>query len=189
MLDNPVLHALKQRNACGKLAEPGPDAGELNEIIQAALRAPDHAGLKPWRFLLISGAGRNALGQLFVDATLKLQPQTTDDKQASIAAKPLRAPLIIAVIARVQAHPKVPGVEQILSAGCAAQNILLAAESFGYGAIWRTGEMAFNRDVMQGLGLASHEQLLGFIYIGTRAAAPKTLPKLDPQDFSAHWPG
>ena len=186
-MSNPGLELLQQRNACAKLTAPGPDAGELKEIFKAALRAPDHASLKPWAFITIEGDARLKLGELFVQAHQQAGNKLDEKKAEKIRNKPLRAPLIVAVAASITEHEKVPDIEQIVSAGCAAQNILLAAQALGYGAIWRTGDMAFDDHVQDGLGLAQHQMLLGFIYIGTKDMALKPLPEHQLNDFVRTW--
>ena len=84
-------------------------------------------------------------------------------------------------------HPKVPPIEQSLSAGCAAHNILLAAEALGYAGVWRTGEPAFDRNVMDELGLAGTEEIIGFLYLGSRDGEPKPLPQVDLQNHLRSW--
>ena len=87
----------------------------------------------------------------------------------------------------ISEHPKVPAVEQRLSAGCAAHSLLLAAEAQGYAGIWRTGDAAFDRRVMDALGLAANEEIIGFLYIGTRDGKTKSLPDLAHDDFVSQW--
>lgn len=184
-----ALTLLQQRNSSPKLCEPGPDAASIDVMLKAATRAPDHANLRPWRFLLVEGSARIKLGELFADALALRNPEASDAELEKAKSKTLRAPLIIAVIARYTEHPKVPLLEQQLSAGCAAHSLLLAAEALGYAGIWRTGANAFDRNVMRGLGLADSECLVGFLYFGTRDGREKPLPEHDPQTFAQHWPG
>lgn len=188
MSQQAILKAIQQRNSAGKLTEPAPNSNELEEIFQAALRAPDHAALKPWRFLTIAGDDRFALGELLSDYALSNDAELSKEKQQLMAEKALRAPLVIAPIVKLTEHPKVPEIEQWLSAACAVQNILLAAEALGYGAIWRTGSVAFSSLAEQRLQLADNEKLLGFIYIGTKAAAGKRLPVYNTNDYVGAWP-
>lgn len=185
---NAVLDFLQQRNSSGKLIEPGPNDAELQAIFEAAIRAPDHGRLTPWRFVTISGEARNQLGQLFVKAK-QLQGENDPDILEKIAANPMRAPLIVVVVARIQTQEKIPEVEQQLSAGCAAHGILLAAEALGYAGMWRTGSVAYDALVKHELGLANHEQITGFIYLGSQQGRKKRLPQLDPSDFVTPWPG
>ena len=101
--------------------------------------------------------------------------------------KPLRAPLILVVAARLVEHPNVPEVEQILSAGAMAQNLMLAAHALGYGSMWRTGSMAYDQIVAQGLGLESNEKMIGFLYVGQIKGNQKALPEHDPEHFVTRW--
>jgi len=184
---NSVLHFLQNRNSSPKLVEPTPSTGELREIIAAATRVPDHAWLRPWRFLAIEGTRLADFGTVLEKNLVRREPRadTAAKKKARLA--PLRAPLIIVVIARIEEHVKVPAREQRLSAACAAHAILLAAEALAYAGVWRTGEAAFDRNIMTELGLSDNEEITGFIYLGTRDGSAKTLPELDPDDFLSRW--
>ncbi len=184
---NETLKFLQSRNSAPKLAAPAPGPAELDQIFAAALRVPDHAWLRPWRFLVVSGERRAELGRVFVEA-LKLRNPAADEAALAKAANgPLRAPTLVVVITRLSEHPKVPHVEQRQSAACAAHAILLATEACGYAGIWRTGDAAFDPNVQRALGLAANEEITGFLYLGTREGNAKPIPALDPADFVAHW--
>jgi len=183
-----ALIALHGRVSENRLAEPPPTLAQREALFQAALRVPDHGWLRPWRFLCIEGAARERLGDLFAKA---LQQKNTDASREALERAhtlPLRAPLLIVVIARLHS-PRMPDVEQLLSAGCAAHAIVLAAHAQGIGAIWRTGEMAYETAVMQGLGLDEHERIVGFIYLGTVTGQRRSPPLLDTADFVSDWTG
>lgn len=182
-----ALTLLLQRNSATRLDAPGPGREAIAQMIRCALRAPDHGRLQPTRFLLIEGDSRLRLGQLFADALRARKPSATDDEIGKSLHAPQRAPLLVVVIARPQPHSKVPVLEQQLAAGCAAHGLLLAAQALGFGAIWRTGDYARDPLVRAGLGLGTDEDIIGYIYIGTPAAAPKPLPALDPANFVQHW--
>lgn len=182
-----TLEALHKRTSCPRLIEPGPSAEQLENICKAALRAPDHALLTPWRFLLVRDESRNKLGELFVDAAKQNTPVPSEAKLASIALKPLRAPLVIVCIAAIKDHPKVPPIEQELSAAAATQNMLLAAFAQNLGAMWRTGSMAYNPIVKKGLGLKDNEKICGFLYLGTPAAPPRKVTELVSTEFFQDW--
>ena len=187
-----AITLLHRRNSSPKLREPAPEGEALENMFKAALRAPDHAWLRPWRFLTITGEARNELGRLMVKATqLRKQqagePAMTEEEIAKLAAKPLRAPLIITVIASIKEHPKVPAVEQVISAGCAAHSLLLAAHAQGFAGVWRTGTNAFDTTVMQGLGLAPNEEIVGFLYLGTVEGNYKPLRELSVSDYAQSW--
>lgn len=182
-----ALTLLTQRNSEPKLTLPAPDRETLHRIIEAALRAPDHGRLRPWRFLTIEGKARYRLGELFVEALKLRKPDAADEELKKNAEAPLRAPLIVAVIARQTDNVKVPVVEQLLSAGCAAHGILLAAQALGFGAIWRTGDNSYDAHVQAGLGLNADETLIAYIYIGTPIGVPKPLAPLAVEDFVQAW--
>ena len=182
-----ALEALLTRNSVPRLGEPAPAAEQLENICRAALRAADHAMLRPWRFLIVRGESRDRLGGLFVEAALASDPDMKPEEQDRLRAKTLRAPMIIVVIASHVEHPKVPAIEQDLSAGAAAQNMLNAAHAQGVGAMWRTGSMAYDRHVMAGLGLAENEKIIGFLYLGSVAGNLKKLRPEDPADYFREW--
>jgi nitroreductase len=182
-----ALSLLLGRNSAAKLCEPAPHGDALDNIYQAALRAPDHARLRPWRFLTVAGDGRYALGDLYAEALALRNPQATPQELDKARGKSLRAPLLIVVIACIKEHPKVPLIEQQLSAGCAAHGMLLAAHAQGFAGIWRTGANAFDRKVMDGLGLGVNEQIIGFLYLGSVDGNAKPLPKLNVTDFVQEW--
>ncbi|NQX89184.1 MAG: nitroreductase family protein [Halioglobus sp.] len=182
-----IIQFLQQRNSAPKLTEPGPSAGQLEEIFRAGLRAPDHGRLRPWRFISIAGDRRIAFGELLEHCLVARSPNadiTTRDKARNA---PLRAPLVVVVVVNVTEHPKVPAMEQRLSGACAAQGILLATEASGFAAIWRTGANAFDRAVMDGLGLKASEEIIGFLYIGSRQGPGKPIPELNTSDFVSSW--
>jgi nitroreductase len=182
-----AIDALLGRNSASQLTDPAPRGKDLQTLFKAALRAPDHARLKPWRFLVIEGQGRAQLGEVFAQAALADKPALDRQALDKLRAKPLRAPLIIAVIARLQQHPKVPEIEQYLSAGTAAHGMLLAAHALGYAGIWRTGPMVFHPGVHRALGLQANEKLVGFLYLGTRQGEAKALPDYPSCDFFQYW--
>lgn len=184
---NAILDFLQQRNSAPRLVAPAPDKDELAQMLRAALRAPDHAWLRPWRFLAIRGGRREAFGDVLESCLLERDPAADAAARDKARAAPLRAPLVLVVVARLQDHPKVPALEQRLSAGCAAHALLLAAEALGYAGIWRTGAPAFDPAVHRALGLAESEEVVAFLYLGTRQGTPKTLPDLAPEDFCREW--
>ncbi|MCW3150773.1 NAD(P)H nitroreductase [Stutzerimonas stutzeri] len=182
-----ALDLLLNRVSVTRLCDPAPDAAQLDLLFRAALRAPDHAQLRPWRFLTVAGEAREQLGELFATALLAREPDSTAEALQKARNMPLRAPLLVVVIARLQAHPKVPESEQLLAAGCAAHGLLLAAHAQGIGAVWRTGDFAYDPTVSSGLGLSAQERVLGFLYLGTPEGRVRTAPVLDPADFVSAW--
>jgi nitroreductase len=184
---NELLHFLQHRNSSPRLVAPAPSQLELEGMFKAALRAPDHAWLRPWRFITIAGERRQDFGLVLERCLRQRNPQADDAALQKARNAPLRAPLLVAVVARLTDHPKVPAIEQRLSAGCAAHALMLAAGACGYAGIWRTGDAASDRAVMNALGLEDNEEITGFIYLGTRDGAAKTLPSLDTAEFVSDW--
>jgi nitroreductase len=182
-----ALDALLNRVSVSKLMEPAPDQAQQALIFGSALRAADHGRLCPWRFLVIEGAARQALGDLFARAAIEDDPATSPTVIDRFRAMPLRAPMLVVVIARCERHPKVPAVEQLISAGAAAQNMITAAFALGLGAIWRTGDMAYHPSVKQELGLDEPEQIVGYLYFGTPGAPLGSPPAADYRDYFVSW--
>lgn len=183
-----ALTLLHERSSMGKLMGPAPDRQQLDALYRAALRAPDHKELTPWRFIEFSGNGLDRLGELFAESESQANPDIDDVTLDAARKKPKRAPMIIAVIAKVTPNlPKVPRVEQLLSAGCAAHGMLLAAQALGLGAMWRTGHFAFDPVVHRGLGLGEHDEIVGFLYLGQPGGRPKPLPERNPIEFIERW--
>jgi len=182
-----ALEALLNRTSVPKLTDPAPSEQCLENICKAALRAADHGVLRPWRFLIISGASRHKLGDLFVEAAAVRDSSMDTLAIERLRQKPLRAPLIIVTISSHQENQKVPVVEQDLSAAAATQNMLLAAYAQGIGAFWRTGSMAYDLVVKKGLGLADNENLIGFLYLGQQDCATRRLADPDVSEYFQNW--
>ncbi len=182
-----ALTALHHRVSITKLVEPAPDKEQLKQLFLAALRAADHGNMQPWRFLVVEGEGRVNLGKLFAQVARASKPDITGPELERFEAMPLRAPMIIVSIACTRENPKVPHIEQIISAGAATQNVITAAFAMGLGAVWRTGDMAYDMRVKKALGLGVNEELIGYIYIGT-PAVPAHLPRQqNPETFFSYW--
>ena len=184
-----ALDALLNRVSVPRLLDPAPTAEQREVLFAAAMRAPDHGHLQPWRFLTVEGQAREQLGEILAQAALAQDaeaPQAVVDKARN---GPLRAPLVVVVIAKLQEHIKYPKSEQLLAAGCAAHGILLAAYAQGIGAVWRTGELAYSPQVAQGLGLAEGEEVIAFLYLGTPQKEPRVAEKVDLAEFVSAWSG
>jgi nitroreductase len=182
-----AVELLLTRASQGKLREPAPDEGTLRVAFEAALRAPDHGFSRPWRFLLIRGEARVRLGEVMCDALRRRNPAASSEELEREARKPLRAPLIVVVAAQVRPHPKAPPIEQILSAGAAAQNILLALHAQGYAGMWRTGAPAYDAFVKQALGLTDADAIVGFLYTGTPNVIAPPLPRPAVEAHVVEW--
>ncbi len=184
-----AYEALVTRVSPIEIADPAPNEETLRKIVAAGLRAPDHGRLHPWRFISIRGEGRRRLGDIFASALQHRDSKATPEVLERERQKPLRGPLLLVVVARIVEPSKIPAVEQILSAGAAAQNIILASHALGFGAMWKTGAPAYDAGVKEALGLTASEAIVGLIYIGTPKATPKPPMPLDPADFITSWPG
>ena len=184
-----ALVALQNRASSPRLIEPGPTIEALEEIKKSALRAADHCRLRPWRFLVIEGDSRKKLGELFIATEKQKISNVTENKCELLAKKAMRAPTIVIVIASLKQHPVVPEIEQIISAGAAAQNMLNAAYAMGLGAVWRTGEVAYDMNFSAGLGLGISEKIIGFLYLGTIPVGRETnASKINTNDYFKDWP-
>lgn len=183
-----AIDALTHRVSGSDLVEPAPDELELHSILSAAARAPDHGRLRPWRFTVMRGDARKRLGLLLAHAYQRRHPDATPVQIEKEASRPLRAPLVVAVGAKVDHACNIPAIEQILSAGAAAQNIMVAAFALGFGCAWKTGEAAYDPDIKAAFGLDPTDTIVGFLYLGTNKSAP---PPAKPVDLSNHvveWP-
>ena len=183
-----AIAAITERVSVAQLTGPGPSQQQLEQLYAAAFRAPDHAWMRPWRYLTIRGEGLLKLGDVFVEAALKKDAELTEDSIAKLRKKPQRAPLMIVAIANIQEHAKVPALEQRLAVGAGIQNILIAAYAMGLGAIWRTGEIVNDEHVRGALELKESEEILGFIYLGHVNCKLKKAPVLALEDYVQEWP-
>jgi nitroreductase len=179
-MNDPLKYLQRQSTPAQALAEPAPDDRQLRQILKTALTAPDHGRLHPYRFLSIRGEARNRLSEIFGEATTRRDPDVEPAYLRKQKEKPLRSPLIVVVVAQLIDSPKIPEIEQILSAGAAAHNVLLAANALGFGSIWLTGDNAYDPYVQGELGLEDNERIVGFIYIGTPTIdlPPRPIPEV-----------
>ncbi|QIZ76136.1 NAD(P)H nitroreductase [Ferrimonas lipolytica] len=171
---------LLNRHSQPRLTEPGPNPDQLQLILQAALRAPDHAMLKPYEFVVAQEEGLNRLGEIFFESA-----QASGDSGESLARArllPTRAPMVITVIAKVTEHPKVPPIEQHLTAGCALLQMQQMALALGLGGVWRSGNFARDNVVRDAFGLQQQDEIVGFLYLGTpvKATQPTTAKAITP---------
>ncbi len=184
-----TMKTLLSRRSISKLKEPHPNADEMEKVYQAALRAPDHSWLRPWRFIEVVGEGRKKLGQAFINSTKKTE-ELDEERETKIAALPMRSPMVIVVISKINHEkPNVPRLEQIQSTAAAAQNILIALHDMGYGAYWRTGKYSTERNehISAELSLDKDDEVLGYLYVGTPEVEASKIPQLENSDFVIHW--
>ncbi len=172
------------------LAGPGPSDAQLDLILDAALRAPDHGNLKPARFILVRGEARQRFGDMLAAALLKRDSQAPEAIVEKFRSWPRVPPLLIAVAAKIRAGHNIPEVEQLLSSGAAAMNLLNAAHALGFAGMWVTGPSAYDPVVMRALGLEEGDKLVGFVGLGTPANPTRPAPrKVDRQAYVSEWTG
>jgi nitroreductase len=160
-----------------ELIEPGPSAADIDTLLTVASRVPDHGKLTPWRFIVFEGDARLRAGDLIEAAFLAKYPGSKPEQAEYEKRRLARAPLVIAVVSRAGPHVKIPEWEQVLSAGAAAMSLVLAAHALGYGANWITEWYAYDRNVLQAIGVGETERMAGFIHIGTPVNPPEDRPR------------
>lgn len=190
MRNQPVLDFLSNRRSlpAAQLQAPGPTPEQLREIIATAIRVPDHGKLTPWRVIVFSGDAGTRFGAALADLHQRVDPGVPEHKLAKDRDRFAHSPVVLAVVARIDAeHPKVPAQEQLLSAGCVAFNLLLAAQAAGFGAQWLTGWSCYDRDAAKLLDLADNESVIAYIHVGARAAEPPERKRPAAEDVTSAW--
>jgi nitroreductase len=169
-----ALELLKTRRSVkpAELLAPGPSPAEIETLLAIASRVPDHGKLAPWRFIVFAGEHRLEAGEKIAAAFAADHPQASADDIAFERRRLARAPLVIAVLSRAAPHVKIPEWEQVLSAGAAAMNLVNAVYALGYASSWITEWYAYDRRVLDALGVSPTERVAGFIHIGTAARPP-----------------
>jgi nitroreductase len=188
-MSNPALdHLLTRRSvSANALAEPGPNEAQLAQILTAAARVPDHKKLVPWRFVLFQGEAREAFGRVLAEVCRAEEAGASAFRLELETKRFLRAPLVVAVISRVTKNPAAPEWEQVLSAGAACQNLIVAASALDFGAQWITEWYAYSEGVRQALRLADGERVAGFVYIGTAKEKPDERERPLLADIVTSW--
>lgn len=189
MSGNSALDLLLARRSvvANKLGPPGPDARQLRDILTVAARVPDHKKLAPWRFIIFEGDARAVFGEVLRAACRKNEPDAGETRLETEANRFMRAPVVVAVISSPKHNSAVPEWEQVLSAGAACQNLLVAANASGFSAQWITEWYAFDDAVAKALGLESAERIAGFIYIGTATEKPQERDRPDLDRITTKW--
>jgi nitroreductase len=168
-----VLDAIAARRSTGRLAEPAPSDEELVRMVEAAVAAPDHGTLRPWRFIVLRDDAKTAFGAVLAEAYERrcagdgspVVPAKLEKERTKLG----RAPVVV-VVAAVPQEGKIPEVEQVAAVAAATENLLLAATALGYGSMWRTGDPCYDDHVKAALGLDASAHLVGFVYLGTAAS-------------------
>ena len=178
-----ALQLLKTRRSVKpmELTGPAPAQFEIDTLIGIASRVPDHGKLTPWRFVIFEGDARLAAGAAIAKAFRADKPEATPEQIEFERQRLARAPLVIAVVSRAAPHAKIPEWEQQMSAGASAMSMVIAAHSMGFAATWLTEWYAYDRRVLDALGLAPNERIAGFVHIGRPAKSPedRDRPKLE----------
>lgn len=192
-MNQAVLDFLLTRRSkpIAELKEPGPSQSEIETLLGAASRVPDHGRLTPWRFILYRGDQRHEIGKRLAELAELRQGPLPENRREQELTRFSRAPLVIGVVSSPREHPKVPQWEMFLSGGAAAMNLLLAANALGYGANWITNWYSDDEEGRRILGLGPEERVVGFIHIGSfeGEVQERLRPEL-PQivsDYSGPW--
>ena len=190
MRNDAALDFLRDRRSvpAAQLLPPGPSPEQLREIIATAIRVPDHGKLTPWRLIEISGDARVRYGEGLAALHARVDPGVPAAKLAKDRDRFAHSPVVLAVIARIdEAHPKIPAQEQLLSAGCLAFNLMLAAQAAGFAAQWLTGWSCYDADAAKLLGLSDNERAIAYIHIGNRSEEPPERNRPDVKQVLSVW--
>lgn len=182
--DEQLINWIKSRRSIGNLSTPAPTESQIRAAIDCAVTAPDHKKLRPWRFIVTQGNARHDLGRAFLAAAEAQAAQAGEEMSEKSRQKtynmPLRAPVIITVVTDMQVHKKVPPFEQMLSAGAAVQNLILALQAQGFSTVWRTGLLANEPAVKAYFGVGAEDYVTAFVYTGS---SPCDMPTRKPIDI------
>jgi nitroreductase len=164
-----LFAAVQTRSSAARLEEPGPTSEELRRLLEAAARAPDHGRLRPWRFIVLEGAVREAFTTAAAEAKRRRLPAMTAEQFAAERDKLGRSPAIVVIGCAVnREQTKIPEIEQVVAVGAAAQNLFLAAHDLGYGVMWKTGAAAYDSAVKAAVGLETDDHIVAIMHLGTR---------------------
>lgn len=171
-----------------KLHAPGPTADELDRILAAATRVPDHKKLAPWRFIVFEADARRRMGDVFADACAQEEAEPPSPVRLEMErARFMRAPLVLGVVSSIKPRPGAPEWEQVLSAGALCFNVCLAANALGFGTSWITEWIAYSPRVRAALHLTERERIAGFIYMGRPAEKPDERERPVVADLVTRW--
>lgn len=170
-----ALELLKTRRSVKpiELSGPGPSPAELETLLTIAARVPDHGKLAPWRFIVFEGDARLTAGETIATVFREQRADATAEQIEFERKRLARAPLVVAIVSRAGPHVKIPEWEQLLSAGAAAMNLVIAAHAMSYAASWITEWYSYDRRVLDALGLGPNERIAGFVHIGRPAKPPE----------------
>ena len=174
-----ALELLKTRRSVKpmELNGPGPSPAELETLLTVASRVPDHGKLTPWRFIVFEGDARLTAGEKIAAIFRADRPDATAEQIEFERKRLARAPLVVAVVSRAGPHVKIPEWEQLLSSGASAMSLVIAAHAMGFAATWITEWYAYDRAVLDALGIGAAEKIAGFVHIGRAVKPPEDRPR------------
>ncbi|HEY3310776.1 MAG TPA: nitroreductase [Anaerolineales bacterium] len=172
-----AITAIHTRHSVPKVKPEAVPRELVEKLLSAAVQAPNHYKNRPWRFVVLTGAGRERLGEVMARSFKAKFSQVPDEALTKERQKPLRAPVLIAVGVERPSEPKIVEIENICAVAAACQNILLAANALGLGAMWRTGEAARDPEIKKFLGFEPEMDLVSFIYVGYPDFIPDGYPE------------
>ncbi len=182
-------YLLKRRSVKAiHLGDPGPSRCQIETILSAGMRVPDHGMMCPWYFMVFEGQARAKIGEIIKKIYIVDNPHCPSEKTQIESDRFLRAPVVIAVISRIRRGKK-PIWEQFLSAGAACQNILLAANASGFAAQWITEWYSYDARFKDAIGLDQYDHIAGFIHMGKAESAPSERKRPILDDFVTYWDG
>lgn len=190
-MNQPVIDLLLARRSppIHELAEPAPSAGELDTILRAATRVPDHGMLTPWRFILYRGEARKRAGRMLANLAEKREGPLNEGRRQQELTRFSRAPLVIGIVSSPKESPKIPQWEMFLSGGMVAMNLIVAANALGYSTNMITNWYSGDEEGRRLLGLAPHERVIGFVHIGTHAGGTPDRPRPDVASLVSEYAG
>jgi nitroreductase len=187
-LSSPINFLKSRKSGSAKaMGGPGPDAAQIAEMLDIAVRVPDHGKLNPWRFILFEGAARAGIGEAFAARWKGLHPDHGEDSLVFQRGLFLRAPVVIAVVSTAAPHGKIPEWEQLLSSAAVSYNLVLAATAMGFHAQWQSDWVAYDVSATAAMGLQGSERVAGLIYIGTSTVPLEDRPRPDAQSLLTRW--
>ena len=180
-----ALALITGRRSTKRFAEAPPPRRHIETLLQAAVTAPDHGLLAPWRFTVLQGPSRTRFADALAQALRQRMPEAEPDVVEREREKAFRSPVLIVVSAHVAAHPKVPAIEQQVAVGAAIQNLWLAALALGLGVAWKTGNAAYDPSVKRALDLPEDDAIIGFLHVGTPLAT--AAPRMTEFESRTRW--
>ena len=180
----------RRSSVAAAMGEPGPSEEELQIILRAGVRVPDHRKLVPFRFLIFRGDARARIGDVFAACQKADYPDFPAERIEFERTRFLRAPLVVGVISSPKKDPKnTREWEQRLASAAVCQNMLIAASALGYAAQWLTEWYAYDQRVLDALGLTGEEKIAGFIYLATAKEDPLERERPDVAAITQEWNG